>query len=287
MKTVSLYTIKQEDLQTVLSGLTEELLESNKFVPCGKYDSRRIGFSHNLDKTYVSAHREGILLRLTDQCKVPESNRVNDMIKERTEVYTADTDTKPSKKMLTDWKIEITEELLPETYPKAEKHYLILIRKDGTVLIEGNHKKAEDLCDMVRKALGSFPIVPFETDKPCGDLLDDLVKAGSDDYLELLDKATLVTAEGHTVAISKESVYNSDAKEKVEDGGMMTSCSILYDGLCSFGLKDDLTFNGVKYDEQLSGDKEDENPEDTSQLLQLTEICKVVDEVVKRLTEEK
>jgi len=286
MKTISLYTIKKEELQTVLSGLTEDLLEEYQFKQCGKYDSRRIGFSLNLDKLYVSAHQGSTLLRLTDQVKVPEGNRVNDMIKERTEAYTQDTDNKPSKKLLGEWKISITEELLPETYPKAEKNYLMLIRKDGTVLIEGNHKKAEDLCDMVRKALGSFPIVPFETDKPCGDLLDDLVKEGSDDYLELLDKATLVTAEGHTVAISKESVYNSDAKEKVEDGGMMTSCSILYDGMVSFGLKDDLTFNGIKYDEQLTGDKEDENPEDTSQFLQLTEVCKVVDEVVKRLTEE-
>jgi len=287
MKSVSLYKIKQEELQTILEGLTEELLGSdkNKFKPCGKFDARNIGFSLNLDKLYVSSQRGGVLLRLTDQVKIPEGNRVNDMIKARTVTYTQDSDKKPSKKLLGEWKIDITEQLLPETYPKASKDYLILIRQDGTVLIEGNHKKAEDLCDMVRKTIGSFPIVPLEVDFLCGDLLDDLVKTGTDDVFELLNKANVITADGHNVAISKGSVYDSEAKELVEQGGMVTSLEMSYDGMVTLTLKDDLTFNGIKYDVQLTGDKEEEDPESTSQYLQLSEISKVVDEVVERLTE--
>ena len=59
----------------------------------------------------------------------------------------------------------------------------------------------------------------------------------------------------------------------------------MYDGVVTFCLRDDFTLNGLKYDEQLQGDKDEEGSEATGEFLQLVEVSKIVDEIVKRLSQ--
>lgn len=280
MKQISLFTLNTEAIKITHNLLTEAVLEANKFQPCGKYDMRRMGFSLNLDDTYVSDQRGDLLLTITEQEKKIEAYAIKTRIKEFEESYAWSFDGElPTKKMIEEETHKIVEELLPLTSPKEPKKYKMLLRKDGTVLVEASGKKAEDLLNLVRKAIESFPVTPYEPSSSVGDLLDELVRENKDESLVLGTKANLVNVEGLKISITNGEIYESEATRILEEGGFVTSAQLIFDGFCIFSLKDDLTLNSIKYDSQLYL-KEDPLG---SEFLQLNEILKVIDCILGRL----
>lgn len=286
MKNLVVFKLKDDiKMNSIVAAMTEDLMQGYKFKECGAHDRVRMGFSTNIDTLYVSSHTDGFLLKVTEQLKKPETNEVKKRIQEREKRHIEDTEQKPNKKLKDTWKFEVEEELLPLTFAKEPKTYKVFLRKDGLVLVEANYKKAEEILSLIRKVVGSLPVVPVETDKPVTDFLDSLITETNDDFFELLNKATLITQEDRTVSLSKAPLYDSEAQDLVEDGAMVTCLEMCYDGMVVFNLKDDFSFAGIKYDEQLSGDSDDDS-EATAEYLQLVELGKVITEVISRLTEE-
>lgn len=287
MKTVSIFKLEREALDVLKGQLSNtEVLDDNKFKECGKYDSRKIGFSLNLDKTYASQQQKGLLVTITTQVKVVEPNALDNKVKEMSEQYSLENEgALPTKKMLEDFKHSATEELLPLTFAKKPKHFRILFNDDGLVLAEGTAKFAEGLFTFMRKVFESTPVVPYETDKPVGDMLDSLITEESDDAFELLCKATFVGEDGRKITLGKESLYDSLAQKLVEEGAYTTSVETMFDGMVTCVIKDDFSLTGIKYDNQLSGNEDEQELADiTTEYLQLNEINKVVREIIGRLT---
>ena len=308
MKSVNLYKLDQVVVQEILSNLlTEEVLAQNAFVPCGNYDSRRLGFSLNLDDTFASDQKVGTLLKITEQLKKPEAYAVDSRLKLREAQHKADTGQSVKKAELSKWKAEITESLLPETHPKEPKTFSLLIRKDGLVLVEGTSKLAEDMISLVRKALGSFPATAIETNVPVGDLLDflvkpvdpnqtlkarqeeTLVKIPEDDKFSLGQKVSIVTGEERKMNLTAGDVYGSELADLVVEGSYVTKLELTRDGAVMFTLKDDLTLAGVKFSNDIFDDGNTEAEDDekakasTDELLMLEELCLVVDDILGRL----
>lgn len=291
MKQISLFTLNAEAIKITHNLLTEETLEANKFQPCGKFDMRRMGFSLNLDDTYVSDQRGDLLLTITEQEKKIEAYAIKTRIKEFEETYSeANEGELPNKKLIESETHKIVEELLPITSPKEPKKYKMLLRKDGTVLVEASGKKAEDLLNLVRKAIESFPVVPYEPVSSVGDLLDELVKPEVNtngnkvrplvhEKIELLNRGTFIDLDGRKHTLSGETLYDSKAQVLVEEGAYTTQVEIMYDGVVTFNLKDDFTFTGIKYSETISAEDDSIGTE----FLQLSEIKKVVDEFITHL----
>jgi recombination associated protein RdgC len=148
------------------------------------------------------------------------------------------------------------------------------------VLVDGNYKKAENLLALLRKAIGSLPVVPFEGDCGIGDKLDDLVLEKGKLIFTLGNKATFGTPEV-THSISKGSLYDSNAKDLVNDGYMTTSLQLELEGTL-FTLKDTLDIDGIKFDKELFSELE-KGDEAGSMLIKLSEVDKLVKEVIEYL----
>ena len=296
MKTLTLFTLNEKAIQSTFAAVQEETLGQFMFSPCGLHDQVKRGFTANLDGLLVSDQKAGILLRVTEQKKAPEVYLLKAHVERQTVQFEAETGRKPKKEDKSKFKSIAMEELLPVTTPKEPKTYSMLLRPNGMVLCEASAKISEDMISLVRKALGSFAVVPMETDAPVGDLLDSLVKGVfnsqgnevSDDYFEVLQKATLTDSDEGTITFAKRSLADTDARELVaEQGAMVNSLELLYDGLTAFVIRDDLSISGIKYSEDLIaslGETEDELDFALgSQALILEEVSKLVDEVLQRL----
>jgi len=291
MKSIQLFTLNSEAIKSTFELLTEETLQRNKFQPCGSHDRKRIGFSLNLDGLYVSDHRGDLLLTITEQEKKIEAYTVKTRLKEFEESYAEDNEGElPTKKMIEEETHKIVEELLPLTSPKEPKSFKVLLRKDGTVLTEASGKKAEDLLNLIRKAIDTLPVVPYEPLSSVGDLLDELVLPSINsngnkvrplvhDKIELLNKGTFIDQDNRKHVLSGETLYDSKAQELVTEGAITTQIELLFDGVVIFNLKDDLTLSGIKYSEIISAE---DDPIGT-EFLQLAEIKKVVDEIITHL----
>ena len=291
MKTVQLFTLNEEVIKATFNLLTEDTLSRYKFQPCGAHDRKRIGFSLNLDGLYVSDHRGDLLLTITEQEKKIEAYTIKTRIKEFEEYFAESNEGElPTKKMIEEETHRIVEGLLPLTPPKEPKKFKVLLRKDGTVLVEATGKKAEDLLGFIRKAIGSLSVFPYEPTSSVGDLLDELIKPEVNsngnkvrplvhDKLELLNRGTFIDLDGRKHTLSGETLYDSQAQELVMDGAITTQIELLFDGVVTLNLKDDFTLSGIKYSETISAE------DDTigTEFLQLAEIKKVVDEFITHL----
>ena len=279
MKVVSLYKVEKSEVGTILAGLSEEVVssEQNKFKRCGDYDSRRLGFSPNIDGLFVTEQGAYTQFTITEQFKVPEPLAVQDLLDLKIFAYKeANEGNKPNNKELKELKLEVVETLLPSTYPKPTKSYKVIILNDGTIMVEATGKKAEELLGKIRMVVGSLPVKFLESETPIGDLLDKLISTQKDDKFELLNKATLIDQDGQQASLSKDSLYDSIAQDLIKEGAYATSVELFFDGAVAFDLKDDFTLKGIKFSDVV----EAEDDEQATEFLQISELIKVVNYIL-------
>ena len=286
MKTVSLYTFTK-DSQFDLKSITEETLSSFKFTPCGELDLRKTGFAPNsisgmfVDEIKID-NETFTMMTIREQVKSPEKYLVENYVEAKKLQYITDTDGNlPEKSVVKEWKEEGTNIVLATTHPKKPKDYVILIRSDGVLFVEAKGNKAESLLSLLRKAVGSLPVIPMETDKPVTDFLDDFVVNSGKDIFTLGNKAVLIDGDELVHTLSKGSVYDSDAADYVKNGMMTMELALNYDGVVDLILKDGLIFDSIKFDKEFNEEGKDD--EAGNFFLQMVEINKFVNDILSRL----
>lgn len=282
MKAVSIY--KLTNAQQTITTITEEVIEQFQFRPCGSMDTHRMGFSETeIDSLFVTHLPNKVVLSVTEQYKKPKKYSVQTLVEQQKVIFEADSGIPANKKLIKQWTIEATESLLPTTEPDEPKTYTVVIRNDGLVMVEASYRKAEDILALIRKAIGSLPLVPVETEIPVGDFLDSLVTSKSSDKITLGNKGVFLTVEGLSHTLAKSSLYDSPAKELVEKEGAMTSLlSVNYDGVVDFTIKDDLSLSGVKFDKEMFTEVDKDDVASTN-ILKLNEIDTMVDDILDRV----
>ncbi|AGH31981.1 exonuclease recombination-associated [Vibrio phage PWH3a-P1] len=289
MKSNVIYqTTKDRDF-TAKEAIKSDYVEAYKFSPCGELDKRKLGFVPNIiDGEYVSeVNVEGnsftaVTVRI--QTKSPEKYLIDQLINEKRVIYMVDSDFKePEKSLVKEWREEATNQIMKATLPKEPKDYVVAFRNDGVVFVETPSSKiAEDVLALIRKAIGSLPVVPVETDKPVTDLMDNMVQEKESSEFTLGNKAKLEDDEGIAHALSKGSLYASDAPSYVKEGMFVKELELVYDGVTTFTLKDDVSLGGIKFDK---GMFEEDSTDAGSFLIKLDEVNKVVNKLLSRLSD--
>lgn len=287
MKTVSLYTFTKDATFDTKSMITEEAISSFKFTPCGELEMRKMGFTPNsisgmfVDEINVD-NSTFTMVTVREQVKTPEKYLIENYVDAKTIQYLADTDgMTPEKSLVKEWREDGKNLILASTHPKKPKDYVILIRNDGVVFVEAKGNKAENILALLRKAIGTLPVIPMETEKPVTDFLDDFVINSSRDIFTLGNKAVLVDGDELVHTLSKGSVYDSDASEYVKQGMMTTELELDYDGVVTFLLKEGLVFDSIKFDKEFN--EEGKEDEAGNFFLQMVEINKFVNDILSRL----
>lgn len=271
MKSVVVYKLKSP------IQITNEALEEFKFSQCGDLDLVRMGYSKTFDGEYVSEVLGGTLMKFTKQIKKPHKAEIERQLSAKIAEYEAE-GVVVNKKFANDLKDAIVTELLPKTPPEEEKHYDVLI-KDDKVYVEGGYKLAEEAMAVLRKALGSLPIIPLEVAKNVSEELTRFVSEElNTDKLVLADKCTLVTQEERKITVARD-LFDSEAVDLAKEGATVTSVMLEYDGMTLFTVKDDLSISGIKYSKDLTSEVEAGDVAGTT-LLQIKEVVNLIDALV-------
>ncbi|AUR87482.1 putative exonuclease [Vibrio phage 1.101.O._10N.261.45.C6] len=289
MNNNTIYKFTEDSDFNVKTMFQAELFASFKFnaLTTADTDRRRMGFVVNtisgeyLDEVQVKGNTFHIVT-IREQKKSPEKYLIDAQVAGKKAQYLLETDKLPEKSLVKEWKDEATDVVLRITIPKQPKDYIVAVRDDGVIFVEAKGKMVEDLTALIRKTIGTFPVIPFETDTPVTDFMDNMVSDGVKDVFTLGNKATLVDEEGINHQLSKGSLYDSDAEDYVKNGMFVTSLALNYDGVVDFTLKDDFVLEGIKFDKDAF--EEEDNSEAGTFLLQLDELNKVVNELISRVT---
>ncbi|CAH9014548.1 putative recombination associated protein [Vibrio phage 424E50-1] len=266
-----------------------DVLADYRFAAPSASEKSRMGFSFTGigHEEYVSKLGEDLVIRVTSQGKSINKNEIDTLVQGNKLLWMEEnsTDSVPKKieKMFQE-DAEIA--VIASTFPKAPTHSYMVIRKCGTVYVEGKGKAMEDVVALLRKAIGTMPVIPFVIeDGDIHGMLKSWVQQDINDKIGLGDKATLLAAPlngGDPVEYKTKGHIGSDPRALAilkDDLSLATEVTINYDGVIETSVSEDMVFSTIKFSNDLTSEAEDLG---AGLLLQLTEINKLVNEVIVR-----
>jgi recombination associated protein RdgC len=220
--------------------------------------------------------------------KVPGSE-VKKIVSEKTRKAIAEAEErgqtiKVNKELKEMFKEEAIKELLPRCFIDESSTFVFLDKVTEKLYVAvPSHKKAEDITAFIRKTLGSLPITPLVTEREIVKAMTQFVTSQLNDKITLGDFVQMEDEEG-VVAWKKESLYNSDAKELIENSEkLVTKLGLNFDGVVSFTIDSDYVISGVKFESYVTAEGHDFS---STFLLIANEITGAVKELLKELGEE-
>ncbi|MEM7100903.1 MAG: recombination-associated protein RdgC [Pseudomonadota bacterium] len=157
------------------AALSDKLLSSAAFTPCGALTERSMGFEPPIEGAgdLLSRTVAGCdLLQLRIQSRVLPTAAINESLEERIASFTRRTGLAPNRKEKRDLKDEVFVQLLPQALLKSDRIRAFYIKRENVLAVgSASATVAEDFLSVLRDALGSVQAIPLEFKRSTGGLL--------------------------------------------------------------------------------------------------------------------
>ncbi len=164
---------------------------------------------------------------------------------------------------------EVLHSLLPRAFSKNSTVSLWINVTDGLIMVDAaSAKRAEDSLALLRKTLGSLPVVPLTMEAPIELTMTDWVRSGSAPAgFGLGDEAELkaILEDGGIGRFKKQALVSDEIHVHLEAGKVVTKLSIDWQQRIQFVLCDDGSIKRLKFSDELTEQNNDIDREDAAQ----------------------
>ncbi|MGL6118313.1 recombination-associated protein RdgC [Plesiomonas sp.] len=250
----------------------EKQLADFAFTPCGSQDMAKFGWvsplGHNAD-AFVHATQGQILLCARKEEKMLPATVIKEAVSAKVARLEAEQQRKLKKTEKDSIKDEVLQTLLPRAFTKSSQTLAWIDTTQGLIMIDAaSAKRAEDLLALLRKSLGSLPVLPLNVQKPIELTLTEWVRSGDvPASFNLLEEAELksILEDGGVIRCKQQELVCDEIIAHIEAKKMVTKLALDWQDRISFMLCDDGSLKRLKFADALREQNDDIDREDTAQ----------------------
>lgn len=234
------------------SSALESAMEDFKFTPCGSQDISKFGFTNALGKhghTLVHSDEGYHMVAATKESKIIPAAAVKDAKDAKIELIEQAEGRKLAKKEKDAIKDEFIIEMLPQAFTKKSVTRALIMTELNLILVDSSsYSKAEELLSLLRKAIGSLPVIPLIYKTPVESTLTEWLKSGSAPLpFETKCEAELRCEETGIARFKSQDLCEEEVLAHIATGKQVHKLALDYSSSVSFVACSDGSLKRVKF----------------------------------------
>lgn len=246
----------------------EKQLAEFALTPIGSQDKQKFGWVSALPCGELFAHSSGgnILLRSCKQEKLLPASCINKLVQEKVAQLEAEQGRPLKKREKEDIRDNIIIDVLPTAFVKESFTSLYILPSQGVIVVDASsHSKAESILALLRKTLGSLPVVPLVPAVAVESTLTEWVKTAQvPSGFSIGNSAVMrsILEKGAQVTLKNEELSAESIQKHIEENKVVTALSIDWQERIQLTLKDTMAITRVKFADELKEQNDDIPRED-------------------------
>lgn len=264
LKNVCIYRLSR-DFSLSREAFHEQLAQF-AFTPCAAQDMATSGWVNVTPETMVIEHEGSYLICYCNESKILPTHVVNEEVAKRVNKVENTQGRKVRRAERLALKDEALMALISRAFTKSSMHYVWIDLNLQRVIVEaGSARTAENILALLRKTIGSLPVVPLMMENPIELTMTDWLKSnqmpagftiGSDAVLKA------ILEDGGALRVSKQDLFSDEISTHLEAGKLATAAGLHWRDRMSFRLMDDMTIKAINFADELRDQNDDIDRED-------------------------
>lgn len=274
----------------------EKQLSAFAFTPCGSQDMAKTGWvspmgSHSDALTH--AVNGQIIICARKEEKILPSPVLKQELQAKIEKLEGEQHRKLKKTEKDSLKDEVLHTLLPRAFSRFNQTYMWIDTVNDLIMVDAaSAKRAEDMLALLRKSLGSLPVVPLTMESPIELTLTEWVRSGElPAGFIIQDEAELkaILEEGGVIRCKKQNLISDEIAVHIEAGKLVTKLAVDWQERIQLVLADDGSIKRLKFADTLRDQNEDIDREDFAQrfdadfILMTSELAAMISNTIEAL----
>lgn len=233
-------------------------LEEFKFTPCGAQDVAKFGWvppmGANHSELLYHAMGDWLLIASQTEEKILPKQVVSDALNEKVDAVELEQGRKLKKKEKDAIKEAIVMELMPRAFPRRSVVNTWINTKLNLLFVDASsHSKADNQLALLRKAIGSLPVVPVTTSSPLDLSMTEWVKGEAPLGFTIGDNAQLksILENGGEINCKQQDLACDEVIALIDSDKLVTSLSLNWKDRIDFVLDEDFAIKRLKFSDEL------------------------------------
>ena len=245
-----------------------DALENNQYHPCNQSEMSKFGWSTPLkgsELLYFTVGKQILLLAQKEE-KILPAHVIKRELDVRVEKLEQAENRKLKKVEKQTLKDDVVATLLPRAFSKYQQTALWIDAENNLIYVDAaSAKRAEDALALLRKSLGSLPVVPLTfANEPSLVMQEWVAKESIPQWLVSLEEAELRDANNGVIRC-KQQALDSDEILSLVNSKYVTKLALEWEEHLSFVLNEDCSLKRLKFADQIREKNDDILKEDYAQ----------------------